>query len=297
MIKNFNGSYIKRVSFCVGLIAFFVAIVVSLGSWYLQTQNELKDAIGKAKSELTPFVEWYENEAQNEQKSIQNLTKQSYDRTKINAIIKQNLIDTKKIIENVDFLTRFPTTLYIGYNNNEVEFLTQAQQALFIKIKLNNDIFLKEGNLNINQTFFILLDNERKAYYDDMFDFLGQKILETKQINKNSIDRTIFYDSMMIASYIAFIKLYMFDIYHHTCDIDKPIANETMARLDGLENLLKWFNDSANSRLDGTYHLDKNQKVIISQMVQESIQKQKDLLKQLYDRNLDEIRIKLKECK
>lgn len=120
----------------------------------MQTQNELKDATNKAKSELASFAKWYENDAQNEKLAIQNFTKQSYDRAKINLIIKQNLTDTKKIIENIDFLTRFPTTLYIGYNDNEAEFLKTALKITFEKFNLHNEIFTKEMNIGLKPLFY-----------------------------------------------------------------------------------------------------------------------------------------------
>ncbi len=295
MTKNFNGNYIKKVSFYGGLLAFFIALIVSLGSWYFGAKNELKNATDKAKSELAPFVKWYENDAQNERKNIQNLTKESYDKTQINATIKQNLADVKKIIENVDFLTKFDISYFASYN--ERHFIGQAQRATIEKLHINNNIFLKELELNPSQKSMILLNREREGWYDELFDFLEQKILESQKTNKYPIYRLLLYDFIVIADYASIVELYIADIYNNTCYINKQTIDKIIFSLNGVEYNLSWFEDSLEQKLrDSNNNFDESSIKAVRLEYEKGINAYKHSIKE--NRNdIYKITTNLKDCK
>ena len=115
-----------------------------------------------------------------------------------------------------------------------------------------------------------MLDSGRKAYYDDMLDFLEQKILESQK-NKSSIDRVIFYNETILTLYDVIIYLYIADIYRYTCNIDNQTIDKAINKLSGLNDLYKWYNNSIEAELNKAYLLDKNQKAVISKTLKENI--------------------------
>lgn len=115
-----------------------------------------------------------------------------------------------------------------------------------------------------------MLDSGRKAYYDDMLDFLEQKILESQK-NKSSIDRVIFYNETILTLYDVIICLYIADIYRYTCNIDNQTIDKAINKLNGLNDLYKWYNHSIEAGLNKAYHLDKNQKAVISQTLKDNM--------------------------
>ena len=103
-----------------------------------------------------------------------------------------------------------------------------------------------------------------------MLDFLEQKILESQK-NKSLIDRVIFYNETILTLYDVIIYLYIADIYRYTCNIDNQTIDKAINKLNGLNDLYKWYNHSIEAGLNKAYHLDKNQKAVISKTLKDNM--------------------------
>ena len=107
MQTKFNGNYIKRISYYVGIIAFIAYLIIALVMWIMDINKEVDNIVNNAKAELAPLIQWYEKDSTKELESIQNLTQESLNALNINATIHQNLQDIQKVIDNTEILSNF----------------------------------------------------------------------------------------------------------------------------------------------------------------------------------------------
>ncbi len=88
MQTKFNGNYIKRISYYVGIIAFVAYLIIALVMWIMDINKEVDNIVNNAKAELAPLIQWYEKDSARELESIQNLTQESLNALNILSFIK-----------------------------------------------------------------------------------------------------------------------------------------------------------------------------------------------------------------
>lgn len=194
MQTKFNGNYIKRISFYVGIIAFIAYLVISLVMWIMDINKEVDNIVNNAKAELAPFIEWYEKDSARELESIQNLTQESLNALNINATIHQNLQDIQKAIDNTEILSNF--ILPYDDENGALQTIVDVGRMIKTKLFIIADLLSKERDFNPNQTYFILHDKERTQDYQNFLDFLESRISNDfsnpKKLEKASLDKLEF---------------------------------------------------------------------------------------------------------
>lgn len=169
MQTKFNGNYIKRISYYVGIIAFVAYLIIALVMWIIDINKEVDNIVNNAKAELAPLIQWYEKDSARELESIQNLTQESLNALNINSIIHQNLQDIQKAITNIEILSNF--ILPYDDENGALNTIIKGMRAVVSKTYIVSDLFGKKRDFNPNQTYFILHDKERTQDYQNFFGF------------------------------------------------------------------------------------------------------------------------------
>lgn len=173
-MKNFQGNYIKRISFYAGLIAFFVALGFSIFTYFRDTLKEGESLIENAKSSLAPYIKWYQEDSSKELERYRNLSKAEFEKLDVDLIIEKNLQDIKNIFEDVDILTRFDFL-----DENELgEISIQGMKSANYKLRVLSFFLEKERQYNPKNTYFIL--NNSKRY---------QEVLEIQAFLKSKIEK------------------------------------------------------------------------------------------------------------
>ena len=234
MQTKFNGNYIKRISFYVGIIAFIAYLIIALVMWIMDINKEVDNIVNNAKAELAPFIEWYEKDSARELESIQNLTQESLNALNINATIHQNLQDIQKAIDNTEILSNF--ILPYDDENGARKTFVKGMRAVIFKTYIVLDLLGKERDFNPNQTYFILHDKERTQDYQNFLNFLESRInndfSNSKKLEKASLDKLGVYYAGMATLYNAFNSLLLSDIESNTCDVNRQDIQRAMQRFN-----------------------------------------------------------------
>lgn len=234
MQTKFNGNYIKRISYYVGIIAFIAYLVISLVMWIMDINKEVDNIVNNAKAELAPFIEWHEKDSTKELESIQNLTQESLNALNINATIHQNLQDIQKVIDNTEILSNF--ILPYDDENGARKTFVKGMRAVIFKTYIILDLLGKERDFNPNQTYFILHDKHRTQDYQNFLDFLESRInndfSNSKKLEKASLDKLGIYYAGMAIFYNAFNSLLLSDIESNTCDVNRQDIQRAMQRFN-----------------------------------------------------------------
>ncbi|WP_243554881.1 hypothetical protein [Helicobacter cinaedi] len=276
MQTKFNGNYIKRISFYVGIIAFIAYLVISLVMWIMDINKEVDNIVNNAKAELAPFIEWYEKDSARELESIQNLTQENLNALNINSIIHQNLQDIQKVIDNTEILSNF--ILPYDDENGARKTFVKGMRAVIFKTYIVLDLLGKERDFNPNQTYFILHDKERTQDYQNFLDFLESRInndfSNSKKLEKASLDKLGVYYAGMATLYNAFNSLLLSDIESNTCDVNRQDIQRAMQRFNTSKSHFK----TISAQLDKyTAKSDKAKgfKVEVEKVIQKNSQDEK----------------------
>ncbi|QOQ91282.1 hypothetical protein HW260_02770 [Helicobacter cinaedi] len=234
MQTKFNGNYIKRISFYVGIIAFVAYLIIALVMWIMDINKEADNIVNNAKAELAPLIQWYEKDSARELESIQNLTQENLNALNINSIIHQNLQDIQKVIDNTEILSNF--ILPYDDENGARKTFVKGMRAVIFKTYIVLDLLGKERDFNPNQTYFILHDKERTQDYQNFLDFLESRInndfSNSKKLEKASLDKLGVYYAGMATLYNAFNSLLLSDIESNTCDVNRQDIQRAMQRFN-----------------------------------------------------------------
>lgn len=288
MQTKFNGNYIKRISYYVGIIAFIVYLVVSLVIWLIDINKEVDNIVNNAKAELAPLIQWYEKDSAKELESISNLTKDSLNTLNINAIIHQNLQDIQKAITNVEIISYF----ILPYDENGVrDTIVKAMRAVIFKTHIVVDLLGKERDFNPNQHYFILHDKERTKDYQNFLDFLESHInndfLNPEKLEKASLDKLGIYYAGMATFYNAFNSLLLSDIKNNTCDVNRQDIQRAMQSFNTSKSHFK----TISVQLDKYTTQSDKAKAYKNEVEKTQWNLQKD------EKNISTIQSNLKECK
>lgn len=248
MQTKFNGNYIKRISYYVGIIAFIAYLIIALVMWIMDINKEVDNIVNNAKAELAPFIEWYEKDSTKELESIQNLTQESLNALNINATIHQNLQDIQKVIDNTEILSNF--ILPYDDENGARKTFVKGMRAVIFKTYIILDLLGKERDFNPNQTYFILHDKERTQDYQNFLDFLESRInndfSNSKKLEKASLDKIgIYYFAITTLLEIP-NYLILSDIEKNTCDVSQQEIQRVIQRYE----LIKMNFDTISKLLD-----------------------------------------------
>lgn len=234
MQTKFNGNYIKRISYYVGIIAFVAYLIIALVMWIMDINKEADNIVNNAKAELAPLIQWYEKDSARELESIQNLTQENLNALNINSIIHQNLQDIQKVIDNTEILSNF--ILPYDDENGARKTFVKGMRAVIFKTYIVLDLLGKERDFNPNQTYFILHDKERTQDYQNFLDFLESRInndfSNSKKLEKASLDKLGVYYAGMATLYNAFNSLLLSDIESNTCDVNRQDIQRAMQRFN-----------------------------------------------------------------
>lgn len=291
MQNKFSGNYIKRISYYVGIIAFVAYLVITLIMWLIDTSKEADNIASKAKANLSPFIEWYKKDSTKERETIENLSKEEFDKLDINSMIHQNLQDIKTIIDNVEVLSRF--ILPYGDENGARRFSYDgARAALMGKTKVIVSLLWKEMALNPKNPGYIILDKERYKDFQDFLAFLKSHIdsMDSIRLEKASLDRAITNDMHIYGYSVAIIGLLLGDIEEHTCDIDKNIIENIISQYRYIQKNAKIFADYFDKKVASSDWDEESKKELEINNVEFKTMLNKELV-------IDAIKANLKECK
>ncbi|TLD89548.1 hypothetical protein LS66_004360 [Helicobacter sp. MIT 03-1614] len=248
MQTKFNGNYIKRISYYVGIIAFVAYLIIALVMWIMDINKEVDNIVNNAKAELAPLIQWYEKDSARELESIQNLTQESLNALNINSIIHQNLQDIQKAITNIEILSNF--ILPYDDENGALNTIIKGMRAVVSKTYIVSDLFGKERDFNPNQTYFILHDKERTQDYQNFLDFLESRInndfSNSKKLEKASLDKIGIYYFAITALLEIPNYLILSDIEKNTCDVSQQEIQRVIQRYE----LIKMNFDTISKLLD-----------------------------------------------
>ncbi len=230
MQTKFNGNYIKRISYYVGIIAFVAYLIIALVMWIMDINKEVDNIVNNAKAELAPLIQWYEKDSARELESIQNLTQESLNALNINSIIHQNLQDIQKAITNIEILSNF--ILPYDDENGALNTIIKGMRAV------------------VSKTYIILHDKERTQDYQNFLDFLESRInndfSNSKKLEKASLDKIGIYYFAITALLEIPNYLILSDIEKNTCDVSQQEIQRVIQRYE----LIKMNFDTISKLLD-----------------------------------------------
>lgn len=232
MQTKFNGNYIKRISYYVGIIAFVAYLIIALVMWIIDINKEVDNIVNNAKAELAPLIQWYEKDSARELESIQNLTQESLNALNINSIIHQNLQDIQKAITNIEILSNF--ILPYDDENGALNTIIKGMRAVVSKTYIVSDLFGKE----------------RTQDYQNFLDFLESRInndfSNSKKLEKASLDKIGIYYFAITALLEIPNYLILSDIEKNTCDVSQQEIQRVIQRYE----LIKMNFDTISKLLD-----------------------------------------------
>lgn len=275
MQTKFNGNYIKRISYYVGIIAFVAYLIIALVMWIMDINKEVDNIVNNAKAELAPLIQWYEKDSARELESIQNLTQESLNALNINSIIHQNLQDIQKAITNIEILSNF--ILPYDDENGALNTIIKGMRAVVSKTYIVSDLFGKE----------------RTQDYQNFLDFLESRInndfSNSKKLEKASLDKIGIYYFAITALLEIPNYLILSDIEKNTCDVSQQEIQRVIQRYE----LIKMNFDTISKLLDKQMlQSEKQEKAKVYKNEVETIQGnlQKD------EKVIATIQSNLKEC-
>lgn len=252
-MKNFQGNYIKRISFYAGLIAFFVALGFSIFTYFRDTLKEGESLIENAKSSLTPYIKWYQEDSSKELERYRNLSKAEFEKLDVDLIIEKNLQDIKNIFEDVDILTRF----ILPYEENGTKKTSlDGTRVISKKMYIISALFEKQRFFDSKNTYFILNNPRRYQFFLDFQNSLETQIKkyfsDKKNLKKTSLDRIkIYYFSLILCNYALTFVPILGDIQENICQINKSIIQKAFSQYhfiqDNAKLLLDTFEEKENS--------------------------------------------------
>lgn len=247
-MKNFQGNYIKRISFYAGLIAFFVALGFSIFTYFRNTLKEGESLIENAQSSLAPYIKWYQEDSSKELERYRNLSKAEFEKLDVDLIIEKNLQDIKNIFEDVDILTRFDFL-----DENELgEISIQGMKSANYKLRVLSFFLEKERQYNPKNTYFILNNSKRYQEVLEIQAFLKSKIekefLDKENKCKISLHR-IAYLFQNINIFMLINSLILSDIENHTCQINSSIIQNTLAKYHFIQESTKVLFNALDNKI------------------------------------------------
>lgn len=238
MQTKFNGNYIKRISYYVGIIAFVAYLVISLVIWIVDINKEVDNIVNNAKAELAPLIQWYEKDSARELEQYRNITYEELNKIDVDSLIEQTLQDIKTIISNIEILTNF--TLSYGDENGAKEFSYAGARTIGAKIDIILFLLDRERTFNPNNTYYILNNKHRTQSFLDFQHFLESQIknnfLDSNRREKASIHRIIaYYNQIHLYYFGPAISLILVDIEKNTCDLDESIMRNIFSQYEFLQ--------------------------------------------------------------
>lgn len=234
MQTKFNGNYIKRISYYVGIIAFIAYLVISLVMWIMDINKEVDNIVNNAKAELAPLIQWYEKDSARELERYRNITYEELNKIDVDSLIEQTLQDIKTIISNIEILTNF--TLSYGDENGAKEFSYAGARTIGAKLQIILFLLDRERTFNPDNTYYILNNKHRTQDYQNFLDFLESRInndfLNPEKLEKASLDKLGIYYAGMAIFYNAFNSLLLSDIESNTCDVNRQDIQRAMQRFN-----------------------------------------------------------------
>lgn len=262
-MKNFQGNYIKRISFYAGLIAFFVALGFSIFTYFRDTLKEGESLIENAKSSLAPYIKWYQEDSSKELERYRNLSKAEFEKLDVDLIIEKNLQDIKNIFEDVDILTRFD---FLDDEDKLKQVAYLSVNAMSMKMYLFSALLDKEREFNPTDTYFILNNSKRYQNFLSFQNFLKNKIeknfLHSTDRQKNSLERMGYYHFMMNTYYFSILTLILEDIQVNTCKVDKTIVQNSLSQYRFIQESTKALFETLDKKINNFSTNDEKKEVL-----------------------------------
>lgn len=262
-MKNFQGNYIKRISFYAGLIAFFVALGFSIFTYFRDTLKEGESLIENAKSSLVPYIKWYQEDSSKELERYRNLSKAEFEKLDVDLIIEKNLQDIKNIFEDVDILTRFD---FLDDEDKLKQVAYLSVNAMSMKMYLFSALLDKEREFNPTDTYFILNNSKRYQNFLSFQNFLKNKIeknfLHSTDRQKNSLERMGYYYFMMNTYYFSILTLILEDIQVNTCKVDKTIVQNSLSQYRFIQESTKALFETLDKKINHFSTNDEKKEVL-----------------------------------
>lgn len=262
-MKNFQGNYIKRISFYAGLIAFFVALGFSIFTYFRDTLKEGESLIENAKSSLAPYIKWYQEDSSKELERYRNLSKAEFEKLDVDLIIEKNLQDIKNIFEDVDILTRFD---FLDDEDKLKQVAYLSVNAMSMKMYLFSALLDKEREFNPTDTYFILNNSKRYQNFLSFQNFLKNKIeknfLHSTDRQKNSLERMGYYYFMMNTYYFSILTLILEDIQVNTCKVDKTIVQNSLSQYRFIQESTKALFETLDKKINHFSTNDEKKEVL-----------------------------------
>ncbi|AAP77000.1 hypothetical protein [Helicobacter hepaticus] len=238
MQTKFNGNYIKRISYYVGIIAFVAYLIIALVMWIMDINKEVDNIVNNAKAELAPLIQWYEKDSARELERYRNITYEELNKIDVDSLIEQTLQDIKTIISNIEILTNF--TLSYGDENGAKEFSYAGARTIGAKLQIILFLLDRERTFNPDNTYYILNNKHRTQSFLDFQHFLELQIknnfLDSNKREKASLNRIIaYYNPIHIYYFSLAIFLISTDIEENTCDIDETIIRNVFSQYEFLK--------------------------------------------------------------
>lgn len=238
MQTKFNGNYIKRISYYVGIIAFVAYLIIALVMWIMDINKEVDNIVNNAKAELAPLIQWYEKDSARELERYRNITYEELNKIDVDSLIEQTLQDIKTIISNIEILTNF--TLSYGDENGAKEFSYAGARTIGAKLQIILFLLDRERTFNPDNTYYILNNKHRTQSFLDFQYFLETQIknnfLDSNKREKASLNRIIaYYNPIHIYYFSPAIFLILADIEENTCDIDETIIRSVFSQYEFLQ--------------------------------------------------------------